>query len=323
MVFRSFRSRLLVGSLFATAGLVAGAHLMALIMIHRFPIVLRIGHGTLFVVAFACIVVGLSQVRRGLSPFDRLRGHLAAVRDGSEARIVGSYPNEVQPLVSDLNSLLEHREQMVRRGTTMAGDLAHGLKTPLAVLTQEAERATAAGQRELAETILQQVERMRRQIEYHLARARAAPLSTAVGVRTAVQPSAESLVRTLQRLHAHRGLAIEERVSAEHAVRAAREDLDEMLGNLLDNACKWAKSRVSVESSSGHHTIVLCVDDDGAGISPEMREMVLRRGVRADEAAPGWGLGLAIVSDLAELYGGSVSLEGSPMGGLRARLALP
>lgn len=321
--FRSFRSRLLVGSLIATAGLVAGAHLMALLAIHRFPIVLRIGHGTLFVVAFACIVVGLSQVRLGLSPFDRLRARLAAVRDGSEARIEGSYPNEVQPLVNDLNSLLEHREQTVRRAMTMAGDLAHGLKTPLAVLTQEAERTAAAGQIELAETIHQQVERMRRQIEYHLARARAAPSGAAAGARTPVLPAAESLARTLLRLHADRGLDIAVRVDADHSVRVAREDLDEMLGNLVDNACKWAKSRVSIESSVVGQNVAITIDDDGAGISPEMRDLVLRRGVRADEAAPGWGLGLAIVSDLAELYGGSISLDASPLGGLRARLVLP
>ena len=229
----------------------------------------------------------------------------------------------MQPLVDDLNALIEHRERAVSRAVSKAGDLAHGLKTPLAVLAQEAERAETDGHHDLAATMSQQVERMRRQIDYHLAHARAAASGATPGVRCVVIASAEGLARTLLRLHAGRGIAIDVNVASDHCVRGQREDLDEMLGNLLDNACKWATSRVAVDASIDGASVVITVDDDGPGLAPSMREAVLQRGVRADQAAPGSGFGLAIVRDLAEVYGGSISLGAAPMGGLRARLQLP
>jgi signal transduction histidine kinase len=245
------------------------------------------------------------------------------VRDGRERRVEGRYPSEVQPLVDDLNALLDHRELAVARALAKAGDLAHGLKTPLAVLAQEAQRAGDAGAPEVAAGVTQQVERMRRQIDYHLAHARAAASGATPGAVCAVGASADALARTMARLHADRGLAIDQQITAGPSVRCQREDLDEMLGNLLDNACKWAASRVSIASSQHDGVVLITVDDDGRGLPESMREAVLQRGVRADEAAPGSGLGLAIVRDLAELYGGSVTLATSPLGGLRARLQLP
>jgi signal transduction histidine kinase len=278
--------------------------------------------GLLGLLAVGFILIGLSLLRKGLTPFKQLRERLSAVRGGRDRRVEGKYPTEVQPLVNDLNALLEDREQRVERAVAKAGDLAHGLKTPLQVLSQEAERAGAEGHRELADTIGQQVARMRGQIDYHLAHARAAAAGTA-GARCSVADSADGLSRTLLRLHAGRGLSIDVRVSPLHLVRTQREDLDEMLGNLLDNACKWAKSRVTVASSESEAGVVITVDDDGPGLAPSMRDRVLQRGVRADEAAPGSGFGLAIVRDLAELYGGSISLGSSQQGGVRARLQLP
>jgi signal transduction histidine kinase len=248
---------------------------------------------------------------------------LGQVRNGGDARIQGAYPTEVQPLVDDLNELLDHRERAVSQAVAKAADLAHGLKTPLAILAQEAERAETAGHLELADRIGRQVDRMRRQVDYHLASARAAASGAAPGARCSVLASAEGLSRTLLQLHHDRGVTIEVNVGAEHCVRGQSDDLDEMLGNLLDNACKWAKSRVIVASSSDGSAIVVTVDDDGPGVEPAMRDRVLGRGVRADEAAPGSGLGLAIVRNLAELYGGSISLDSSATGGLRARLQLP
>jgi signal transduction histidine kinase len=164
---------------------------------------------------------------------------------------------------------------------------------------------------------------MQRQVDYHLAHARAAASGTALGAWCAVEESAEGLVRTLLRLYAERGITIESNISGDHAVRAQREDVEEMLGNLLDNACKWAKSRVSITSSIDNADIAITVDDDGLGLDPLKRDFVLKRGVRADEAAPGSGLGLAIVRELTEIYGGTITLESSPQGGLRARLRLP
>jgi signal transduction histidine kinase len=191
------------------------------------------------------------------------------------------------------------------------------------VLAHEVEEARVAGHEQLATEIDQQIDRMRRQIDYHLAHARSSAGSTSNAASTLVSTSAEGLVRTLQRLHAERGLCIEIDVPVSHAFRGQREDLDEMLGNLLDNACKWARARVKITSSKEGNRIIIAVDDDGPGIEPSIRATVMQRGVRADEAAQGSGLGLAIVRDLAEIYGGAISLQESPMGGVRAQLILP
>jgi signal transduction histidine kinase len=281
-------------------------------------------HATLLsALALVFMIAGLYQVRGVLAAVNRLRARVTAVHDGLEPRLEGAYPAEVQPLVNDLNTLLDHQEHAVRRAVARAGDLAHGLKTPLAVLSHEAERAAAAGHTEIATAVSEQVERMRRQVESHLAHARAAASGATPGARCAVHDSAAGLARTMLRLHADRGLSIDVQVPPEHAVRCQREDLDEMLGNLLDNACKWGKSRVVIASSATGPSIAVTVDDDGPGIEPSMRASVLQRGVRADEAAPSSGLGLAIVRDLAELYGGTIALDRSTGGGLRAVLVLP
>lgn len=320
---RSFRSRILLGTFLWTVGLIPPLHLLFLWTHHQMRLMPSKFLGVFLSFGAVFILAGMWQFRVGLLPFGRLRRQLAGLRDGSGRRIEGDYPTEVQPLVNDLNSLLEHRQRIVERALRKAGDLAHGLKTPLAVLAQEAERADAAGERETASAISAQVERMRRQIEYHLAQARAAGSGDVPGARCLVLASVEGLTRTLQRIYADRKLAITVDVSPDHFIRGQREDLEEMLGNLLDNACKWAKSTVKIESAQDQGTIILSVDDDGPGLAPSMREAVLRRGVRADEAAPGSGLGLAIVRDLAELYGGTISLQDSPLGGLRAQLRLP
>jgi signal transduction histidine kinase len=324
----SFRGRILLGAFLWTFGLVPLVHLIFSTVHHQTQpagrvVILRVDPATTLVFAFFCMLGGIWQVRAGLSPFGRLRRQLSRVRDGTGRTVDGAYPIEVQPLVTDLNSLLEHRERTVRRALAKAGDLAHGLKTPLAVLTQEADRAEAAGQHEMASTIRLQVERMRRQIEFHLAHARAAGSGDVPGAHCPVLPSVEGLTRTMLRIYATRGLAIQVDVSPEHFIRGQQEDLEEMLGNLLDNACKWAKSRVKIQSVLEGGAVVMTVDDDGAGLAASMRDIVLQRGVRADEAAPGSGLGLAIVCDLVELYEGTFSLEDSPLGGLRARLRLP
>ena len=324
----SLRARILIGAALWTAGLfiLAGVFLTHLMLLHpQAPGVFhRIFEQLLpvSIVTVAFLVAGFVQVRRGLSSFEELRLRLHGVREGRDSRLEGEYPAEVQPLVSDLNSLLSDREARVKRAQTKAGDLAHGLKTPLAVLNQEAERARAAGQTEIASAITRQVDRMRRQVDYHLAHARASASGGNPGVRCHVQTSADGLARTMHTLHADRGVRVDVTVSPEHFVQGQREDLDEMLGNLLDNACKWARGRVTISSALEAGHVVMFVDDDGAGLDPSLRETVLRRGVRADEAAPGSGLGLAIVRDLAELYGGSISLHDSPMGGVRARLEL-
>jgi len=326
----SLRSRIFFGAVLWSAGLFL---LSGLVLTHYMlyvPSAPGIFHGVfvhyMIIVAVAMvasIVVGFVQVKRGLASFNDLRTNLTGVREGRDARLGGAYPSEVQPLVSELNELLSDREQRVTRALTKAGDLAHGLKTPLTLLNQQAERAMAEGQTALAAAIMQQVERMRRQIDYHLAHARASASGGNPAARCHVLTSADALARTMMTIHAERHLAIDVHVPHDHFVPLQREDFEEMLGNLVDNACKWAKSRVEVRSSLDQGQIVTTVDDDGPGLDPSLRETVLRRGVRADEAAPGSGLGLAIVADLVELYGGSIALGSSPLGGLRATLRLP
>lgn len=324
MFLKTFRSRLLLGSLFWTAGLLATSHMLFVIWARfhpriRFAIYLH----AFGVLALVLMVVGLLILRSGLTPFRALRARMNAVRDGREQRIDGEYPGEVQPLIDDLNQLLASREEAVRRAVARAGDLAHGLKTPLAVLLHEADRAEEEGQAELANAVRQQVERMRRHVDVHLAHARAAGSGATLGSHASVSASAQSLARTLNRLYASRGIRIDVLASETDVVRCQPEDLDEILGNLLDNACKWAASRVDISSSADESNVTLCVDDDGPGVPEAIRDTVLRRGVRADEAAPGSGLGLAIVGDLVEIYGGSLALESSPAGGLRAVVRLP
>jgi signal transduction histidine kinase len=329
MKILSLRARILLGAmfwmtaLFVAAGMVLthwmSSNARAPFMFHR----IFLHMDALGILVVMCLGAGLLLVRRGLSSFDELRFRLLDVKEGRARRLEGRYPGEVLPLVQDLNSLLDDREQRVKRALSTAGDLAHGLKTPLTLLNQQADRAKAAGQVALAAAIMQQVERMRRQVEYHLAHARASASGGNPAARCHVLTSADGLARTMIAIHADRHVAIDVHVSHDDFVRTQREDLDEMLGNLIDNACKWAKSHVDIRSSIVDGDIVITVDDDGPGLPAELRETVLQRGVRADEAAPGSGLGLAIVADLVEVYGGSIALGASPLGGVRATLRLP
>lgn len=326
----SLRARIIIGATLWTTGLFIGfgvalTHAMLLNphapdFFHR----LFIRHMfELLLLTAVCLSVGLAQVRRGLSLFGDLRTRLNRIRDGRQNRVDGDYPLEVQPLVDELNELLGDREARVTRALRKAGDLAHGLKTPLTLLNQQADRAKASGHAELASAIHQQVDRMRRQIDYHLAHARASASGGNPSARSHVATSADGLARTMMTIHADRGVQVDVQVSHDDFVRAQREDLDEMLGNLVDNACKWARSRVELRSFIDEGFVVITVEDDGPGLARELWETVLQRGVRADEAAPGSGLGLAIVADLVDLYGGAIALGSSPLGGLKATLRLP
>jgi signal transduction histidine kinase len=321
---RSLRARLIAGTLTWTVALLLAALLAAHLWLARYPGSALFLHNS-FLIFFAAVLItaGVSVIRRGLSPFAVLQERLTAVRDGRSARLEGDYPAEVEPLVDDLNRLLDERERRVARAVARAGDLAHGLKTPLAVLSQDVDRAEEAGQQELAASMRQQIERMRRQVEWHLAHARAAASGGSAGVSARVTDAAQALARTIVRLHAERGLTIDVDGDADVTVRVPLEDLEEILGNLIDNACKWARTRVAVSVSTVDRIVMIAVDDDGQGLEPSMRDRVLQRGVRADETAPGAGLGLAIVRELADAYGGSVALEPSPLGGVRVQLHLP
>ena len=279
----------------------------------------------LLTIALAVLAVGLvaavwMQIAIGLAPLRRMRSALSAMRSGRTRRLEGDYPREVQPLVEELNTLLQHDAEAVERARTHVGNLAHAVKTPLTVLANAAAREGS----DLARLVTEQVESARRQVDYHLARARAAAAIGVPGPRTPLRPVVEGLIRVMMRVHAARDVEIDATsISAALAFRGEEQDLQEMLGNLLDNACKWASRRVTISALADDGKLIIAIEDDGLGLPPAEREAVFARGVRADEQVPGSGLGLAIVRDLAQLYGGGVHLDAAPEGGLRVMLTLP
>ncbi|MFG6447687.1 sensor histidine kinase [Roseateles sp. BYS180W] len=277
---------------------------------------------SLLVLLAVLLLAAWAQVRLGLAPLAELQRALAALRQGQQPRLQGHYPAEVQPLVDDFNGVLAHNEAVLERARTQAGNLAHALKTPLSVLAQAAQAASPSAPG-LPELVQEQVAQAQRQVDWHLARARAAAAHSVQ--RTAVLPQLQALVRTLARLHPDKTLSLPTSPQSQ-ALHFAGEtqDLLEMAGNVLDNACRWARQQVRVQASiTAQGLLTLCVDDDGPGVPLERRAQVLRRGERLDEAQPGHGLGLAIVQDLAALYGGTLQLQDSPLGGLRVLLTLP
>jgi signal transduction histidine kinase len=277
--------------------------------------------GIMFLGFATAIAAGVFfQVRIGLAPVLRMRTSVAEVREGNQERVDGEFPVELQPLADELNAMLDHSRELVERSRTHVGNLAHALKTPIAVLTNEARTSQGA----LADMVERQTGVMTEQVEHHLRRARAAAHAKAVGARTPVASTVSDLARTLEKINAARGIRIT--VEAEEGLnfKGERQDLEEMIGNLMDNACKWSGGEVHVVARrTAARELAVIIEDDGPGLDPQQCEAALQRGVRLDEQAPGSGLGLAIVSDLAKAYGGELSLSRSELGGLAARIGLP
>ena len=271
-----------------------------------------------------------AQVALGLRPLLALQQSLHTLREGRTSRLTGDFPNEVQPLVNNFNSVLDRNEEVVGRARTQAGNLAHALKTPLTVLDQAAHQTGTAG---LAPLVREQVQLARRHIDWHLARSRMAASTGLPGQRVPVVHTLQGLVRVMQRVHAERGLDITLDVANEDVQFAGEaQDLQEMLGNVLDNACQWAQSAVRIRVSLGGalahggavKTCRVDIEDDGPGMPAEQMPRVLQRGVRLDESVPGSGLGLAIVRDLVDMYGGELQLKTPAQGrGLQVTLILP
>ena len=318
----SLRAHLMIGSGFLMVGLFGASIVLWHITFgQREPpsmFFAILSHAHLFaIVCLVCMGIGAAQVQRGWRSIDQVRSHLADIHAKPERRLTGRYPAEIAPLAADVNRLLDQRDAMVARASLGAGDLAHGLKTPLAILTQDGERAARDGHAALAASIVAQVNRMRRQVDSHLARARIDLSRHRVGVPVSLLESITGIVCTLERLYGERRIAFDVQVSESIEVLAAREDLDEILGNVLDNACKWARTACRVHARIEPGRVVILIDDDGPGIPVKVRDRVPARGVRADEAASGSGLGLSIARDLAQAYGGRTLLDDSPLGGLR------
>ena len=282
---------------------------------------------TFSILAVVLLLTTMFQVRFGLAPLKRITDSLAAIRAGSAERLAGKFPEEIAPLARETNALIEANKEIVERARTHVGNLAHALKTPLSVMVNE---ATAHGDEPFAKKILEQADIMRDQVARHLERARLAARLTVVGSVTEVAPVVTALARTMEKIHRDKSLAIEVHADEQAQFHGERPDLEEMIGNLVDNACKWASSRVVIEvvrerpdPLSERQVVRTIVDDDGRGLSPSEREQVAKRGQRLDQTKPGSGLGLSIVVELAALYGGSLTLGTAPVGGVRAELVLP
>jgi signal transduction histidine kinase len=279
------------------------------------------------VTAIALLILGgglvlgvVVQVRFGLTPLFRLRREVASVRRGKAERVEGIYPEELEPLAVELNALLAHNQEVVERQRTHVGNLAHALKTPLSVMLTEASQQPG----QLAEVVERQAQTMREQVDHHLRRARAAARSQTSGERTPVEPILDELAVTLERIFQDKGVEIDWRCPEDLAFQGEKQDFMELAGNVMENAGKWCKGKIrAVAVPQGEQRMLLTVDDDGPGLPPEERAQALKRGQRLDENAPGSGLGLSIVDELARAYGGTVQLGESPMGGLRVSLDLP
>ena len=275
--------------------------------------------------AFALLSAGLIgavviQVRVGLRPLFRLRREVGDVRRGKSEKLSADYPTELEPLADELNALVRHNQETVERQRTHVGNLAHALKTPISVMLTEAEQQPGP----LAEVVTRQTEAMRQQVDHHLRRARAAARIQGPGERTDVSEVLDELARTLERIFQDKGLEIDWDAPDDLYFLGERQDFMEIAGNGMENAGKWGRRRVRVRAApDGEAHLTLTIEDDGPGLPPDRREEVVKRGARLDETAPGSGLGLSIVDELARAYRGSLELGDSRLGGLMLTVRLP
>jgi signal transduction histidine kinase len=266
------------------------------------------------------------QVRYGLRPMTVLRDELNAIREGQKEKLEGDYPEEIEPVARELNLMIGANAEIVERARTQVGNLAHALKTPLSVLTNEA----GVNKGPLTQLIKEQADIMRDQVSLYLDRARRAARARSLGAATGVSMVVDAIARTLGRIHQEKGIKVEVDVPETLKFRGEQQDLEEMVGNLLDNAFKWATRRISVraralkeQTSDGRAWLEITVEDDGPGLPADRRVEALKRGRRLDETKPGSGLGLSIVAETASMYSGRIVLDSSNLGGLRTTLTLP
>jgi signal transduction histidine kinase len=280
---------------------------------------------TFAILAVVLVASSALQLRYGLQPLWRLQAGVAAIRRGENEKIEGVFPRDIAPLAGELNLMIAANRDVVERARTQVGNLAHALKTPLSVIINEAAMDAGPASVKVGE----QAAIMRDQVSYYLERARAAVSASKIGSATEVAPVVGGLVRTFEKIYGDRDLTFTAEGSAGVKFLGEKQDLEEMIGNLVDNAGKWARSTISIQTSaealteSGRAYFTVMIDDDGPGLDPGQRAAAIKRGQRLDESKPGSGLGLSIVDDLARIYGGAFTLEASPADGLRAKLRLP
>jgi signal transduction histidine kinase len=280
---------------------------------------------SLVMLGMGLVLATLIQVRFGLRPLRDMQRNLADIREGRAEQLKGNYPSDIQPVAEELNLLIQSNVEIVERARTQVGNLAHALKTPLSVLTNEASTQESP----LAAKVREQAELMRGQVSLYLDRARRAARAQGLGAATEVKPVMEALARTLERINRDKALSIRVDCPPGLRFRGERQDLEEMVGNLLDNACKWAAGRVSLSAMpagprlGGRNFLSIMVEDDGPGLPEDRRADALKRGQRLDESKPGSGLGLSIVAETAAMYQGNLQLEDASIGGLRVVLTLP
>lgn len=275
---------------------------------------------TLMVLAIGLLLAVWLQVRFGLRPLHAMQRALGDIRKGKAQRLPEDFPIEVEPVVSELNGLLDHNRALLKRARTQVGNLAHALKNPLTVIRNEAK----AIENERGHVIREQTAAMAKNMERYLSQARIAGTAGVLGARTDVKAIVEDLCFTMERLYEERGIKIQRSSELEGCwFQGEAEDLEEMLGNLLDNACKWARSQVVIRARCANDRLLIVVEDDGPGIPGQRQNEVLERGRRLDEEVPGSGLGLDIAQDIAGLYRGSITLGRTSGGGLNAQLDLP
>lgn len=277
-------------------------------------------------VFFSFVLLGIGllltvvlQVRITLKPLSAIGKEISDIREGKYFKLSKDYPTDVQPLIDELNNLFDHNIVLLKRARNQLGDLAHSVKNPLTVINNE----TRNMQSPRKELILKQTNDISENINHYLTRARTFGAENILGARSEVKKIVEELVYTMQRLNQDRELEYDTSKLEECTFRGEAQDLEEMLGNLIDNACKWAKSRIEISDEIRDGRLLLTVADDGPGIPFEEIENVKQRGHKLDESKPGYGQGLGIVNDIACLYGGSINLTTSALGGLQAELNLP
>ncbi|MGF1863297.1 ATP-binding protein [Photobacterium profundum] len=283
----------------------------------------KLTHGLwliLIIMAIGILALTWLQVSWSLSPLRKLQQNLKKVRNGELTELTGVYPTEVKPVIDDLNALLFHYQELLERARNHSGNLSHALKTPIAILNNEVAQLNDADKTKLTPALLQ----LQQHIDYHLGRARMAGAANILTAKTAPSSRVDAISMAMDKIYAHREVILVNELDSDLSIAVEKRDLDEIVGNLIENSYKWANSLIRVHQQSvDTDTVSIVIEDDGPGIAEDECNEALKRGIRLDESTPGTGLGLNIANELAHSYRGELILSRSPLGGLKAEITLP